>query len=310
MHMIPINKTRQLNEVINRSVWGNTYDYCDTSMTVGFKTNTYRYTEQNKLQFALDFLKASIFHRHDSEQLNTNEIYLDDAGICTLSQMGKRAYATEQSIKLPPVDSIKLGMSLEKALLNRRSQRNFKLGTLSFKEMAQTIQVASGISGVANSTLGNGAEVDLQFRVSASAGALYPIDLYVATQNIEQFSTGIYFYDPLSNELILRKDAGRAERLFKEAHINSTDANSYAQANLILLMIANPWRSMRKYGPRGLRFLLQECGSMSQNIHLAAVAQGLSSVDAGGFYDEEIHETLEIDGFYQTYLHAIVVGKT
>lgn len=303
-------KTSQLNEVINRSVWGNTYDYCDTSMTVGFKTNTYRFTEQNNPLFAMDFLKASIFHRYDTEQLNTNEIYLDDAGVCTLSQMGKRAHATEQAISLPPVQSMQLGMSLEEALLNRRSNRNFQEAILSFKEMAQTIHVASGITGSACSILGNGAEVELQFRSLASAGALYPIDLYVATQNIEQVTNGLYFYDPLSNTLIPKKNADTAKALFHDAHVNSADANSYAKANLILIMIANPWRSMRKYGPRGLRFILQECGAMSQNIHLATVAQGLGSVDAGGFYDEEIHEALELDGFYQTFLHAVVVGKT
>lgn len=297
-----------LNELINRAVWGNTYDYCDTSMTVGFKTNTYRFTEQQKSQPAVDFLKASIFHRYDTEQLNTNEIYLDDAGVCTLSLMGKRAHVAEQAIQLPPIDSMQLSMSLEEALLNRRSNRQFKEGTLSFKQMAQTIQVASGITGSADSILGNNVQVELQFRSAASAGALYPIDLYVAVQNTDQVTNGLYFYDPLSNALIPRKDASTAERLFREAHVNSADANSYTQANLILIMIANPWRSMRKYGPRGLRFILQECGAMSQNIHLATVAQGLGSVDAGGFYDEEIHEALDLDGEYQAFLHAVVVG--
>ncbi|KTD60970.1 SagB/ThcOx family dehydrogenase [Legionella shakespearei] len=307
--MKPTNKTVQLKEIINRSVWGNTYDYRDTSMTVGFKTNTYRFTEQKNPQYAFDFLKSSIFHRHDAEQLNTNEIYLDDAGICTLSQIGKRTHATELAIQLPPVESMQLGMSLDQVILNRRSSRNFRAELLSFKEMAQIIQVAAGITGTGDSTLNNGVEVELHFRAAASAGALYPIDLYVATQNIEHINNGVYGYDPLANTLIPEQDADIAARLFRDAHVNSADANSYVKANLLLIMIANPWRSMRKYGPRGLRFILQECGSMSQNIHLAAVAQGLASVDAGGFYDEELHEILKIDGLYQTFLHAVVVGK-
>lgn len=302
-------KTLQVNEVINRAVWGNTYDYCDTAMTVGFKTNTYRFSEQEKLQYTADFLKTSMLHRYDTEQLNTNEIYLDDAGVCTLSLMGKRDHDRQQAILLPPVTAMQLDMSLDKALLSRRSQRTFQEAHLSFKNMAQTLQAAAGITGKANVVLGNGAEVELSLRAAPSAGALYPIDLYVATQQVEHVKDGVYFYDPGTNTLIAKQDSDKAQQVFRQLHANSADAHSYAKANLIILLIANPWRSMRKYGPRGLRFLMQECGAMSQNIHLATVAQGLNSVDSGGFYDEEIHALLELDGVYQSFLHAVVVGS-
>ena len=68
------------------------------------------------------------------------------------------------------------------------------------------------------------------------------------------------------------------------------------------------WRSRAKYGPRGYRYCLQEAGSACQNLCLAAVAFGLAHVVLGGFYDDEVHERLEIDGVDHAVITIIAVG--
>jgi SagB-type dehydrogenase family enzyme len=80
------------------------------------------------------------------------------------------------------------------------------------------------------------------------------------------------------------------------------------EAAAICFLVARPWRSMRKYGDRGMRFVFLEAGAMAQNIALVAVALGLGSVDCGSFYDDEVHETLDIDGVYETLIHAVFLG--
>jgi SagB-type dehydrogenase family enzyme len=65
---------------------------------------------------------------------------------------------------------------------------------------------------------------------------------------------------------------------------------------------------MRKYGPRGLRYLLIEAGAITQNIHLATQALGFASVDCASVVDAEVHEVLDIDGLYEALIHTIVIG--
>ena len=80
------------------------------------------------------------------------------------------------------------------------------------------------------------------------------------------------------------------------------------RAATVALLVARPWRSMRKYGPRGLRYALLEAGAIAQNIHLATQALGFASVDCASVVDDEVHETLGLDGLYQTLVHAIILG--
>ena len=70
-----------------------------------------------------------------------------------------------------------------------------------------------------------------------------------------------------------------------------------------------PWRSMRKYGARGMRFLFLEAGAIAQNLNLACAGLGLGSLDCASLYDDEVHEALGADGLYEALLHAVIVGQ-
>jgi SagB-type dehydrogenase family enzyme len=77
----------------------------------------------------------------------------------------------------------------------------------------------------------------------------------------------------------------------------------------LLLLVGRPWRSMRKYGARGMRHVFLEAGAMAEHVHLAATALGLGSVDCSSVYDDEAHEALGMDGLYEALLHVVVVGS-
>ena len=80
-------------------------------------------------------------------------------------------------------------------------------------------------------------------------------------------------------------------------------------ASTIFFITAKFWRSRAKYGPRGYRYCLQEAGSACQNLCLAAVALGLGQVVLGGFYDDEVHQCLEIDGVDHGVITTVAVGN-
>jgi hypothetical protein len=86
-------------------------------------------------------------------------------------------------IKLPePLDSGEI--SVEEALLERRSIRNYKDEALTLAEISQLLWAAQGITDPGG------------YRTAPSAGALYPLEVYVVTGNVEGLQAGIYKYRP------------------------------------------------------------------------------------------------------------------
>jgi SagB-type dehydrogenase family enzyme len=81
-----------------------------------------------------------------------------------------------------------------------------------------------------------------------------------------------------------------------------------SQASLVVIMVAVFARTCRKYGERGYRFVLLDCGHVAQNLHLVATAIGLGSVGIGGFLDDELNDVLDLDGVGEAVVHTIAVG--
>ncbi|EFS70670.1 hypothetical protein HMPREF9617_02377, partial [Cutibacterium acnes HL056PA1] len=79
-------------------------------------------------------------------------------------------------------------------------------------------------------------------------------------------------------------------------------------AGVHLVFVISPWRAMRKYGARGLRFALQEVGAIAQQINLVCTGLGLASVESSSFYEDELNQALNLDGIFQTATHTMTVG--
>ena len=84
--------------------------------------------------------------------------------------------------------------SLEKAIKDRRTVRSFTPDHLTLEQLSQLTWAAQGI------TADRG-----YLRAAASAGALYPIDLYaVVGENIvEGIGAGVYHYEPKGHSITL-----------------------------------------------------------------------------------------------------------
>ena len=68
------------------------------------------------------------------------------------------------------------------------------------------------------------------------------------------------------------------------------------------------WRTRFKYGLRGYRFALLECGHLAQNLLLAATALDLAAVPLGGFYDRRVDQLLGLDGVNESALYMVAAG--
>jgi SagB-type dehydrogenase family enzyme len=194
-----------------------------------------------------------------------------------------------------PSPSQKGSISLEEAIAQRRSTRDFTPEPISQSQLAQILWVTQGITDTA-----------LRLRAVPSAGATYPLEIFVVCgrDGIEQIREGIYHYDIAHHSLTLhhegdiRLDLARAA-LYQE-FIN--------EAPVDIVICALYQRTTLGYGSRGERYVHMEVGHAGQNIYLQATALGLATVVIGAFYDERVREVLRLDKQYKP-LYIMPVGK-
>jgi len=177
-------------------------------------------------------------------------------------------------------------MSLEAAIAARRSLREFTGEPLTRGQIGQLCWAAQGVT-----------EPREGLRSAPSAGALYPIELYVVTPS------GVLHYDPAAHTLRTHL-RGDLRRPLERAALNQRWVGS---ASACFVVAAEVSRTARKYGQRALRYCLLEAGHVAQNLHLQAVALGLGSVAVGAFEDEKVAALLQLPRGRQV-LYLVPVG--
>lgn len=274
--------------------------------STGLRLAAMQYSEREKLDnIAETYLVNSWLNRNDPESELSISSYLTDDGMKMVSLTGKEDLSAYTCIDLG--NSAPLDIALGDAIVRRRSIRDFTGDPLELNQLATLLRAAAGVSASAEIKLASGDEIEFNLRTVPSGGGLQPVDLYIVPLNIKALSPGIYRYQPVEDKLVVMGDGAQMMLLLK-SFAGAINMVSSSNASLLVLYVAKPWRSMRKYGHRGLRFVFQEVGGMSQNLHLAVTALGLGSVDCASFFERDAHRALEIDGIYQTLLHSILVG--
>jgi len=81
-----------------------------------------------------------------------------------------------------------------------------------------------------------------------------------------------------------------------------------SEGAIVIVFAAVFERTTRRYGERGERYIHNEVGHASQNIHLQAAALNLGTVVIGAFRDEEVERILNLGEQYRV-LYMMPVGK-
>ena len=192
-----------------------------------------------------------------------------------------------------PAPRLKGEMSLEEAILKRRSRRDFGDSPLTLGEVSQILWAGQGITDAAG------------LRAAPSAGALYPLDLYlvVGKQGVEGLEEGAYHYLPQSHSLEPALQGDVRQTLARL----SVEQMFIAEAPLSLLITGEYERTTGKYGERGVRYVHMEAGHVAQNVYLQAEALGLGTVTTGAFQDEKISQALNLPPSYRP-LYVMLIG--
>jgi SagB-type dehydrogenase family enzyme len=209
---------------------------------------------------------------------------------CGPSGMQTGAERPAGEISLPaPRDT---GTTLEEALRRRRSVRQYGDRPLLLDEVGQLLWACQGVTDRRG------------FRTAPSAGALYPLEVYVAVGQVQGLSPGVYRYLPENHSLSCLR-LGDVRQELSEVALRQPWV---AEGAAVFVIAADYSRTTARYGQRGVRYVHIEVGHAAQNLLLQVVALGLAAVPVGAFNDDAVREVLGLPR-EQEVLYLIPVGE-
>jgi len=175
-------------------------------------------------------------------------------------------------------------ISVEAAILRRRSRRSFQGAKLTQQQLSQVLWSAVK---------------------APSAGATYPLAVYVVVgaESVEGIAAGVYHYRSAEGALTLLKEGDHRKALA----VASLRQMFIADAPVSVVITAEYERTTRVYGDRGVRYVMMEAGHVSQNIYLQCEALGLATVAIAAFRDDEVATVVNVPGM-QRPLYVMPVG--
>jgi len=187
-------------------------------------------------------------------------------------------------VTLPKPD-LKGSIPLEQTIAARRSQRDYSLKSLTWDQVGQLAWAAQG------------QDAHSRYRTVPSAGATYPLELFVVT------GQGLFHYLPGKHAVAKLADKDLRARLAAAAW----GQEFIAAAAVTLVFAAEFARTTGRYGERGIRYVYMEAGHAAQNVHLQAESLGLGCVAVGAFDDESVSKVLELPSHLEP-LYMVPVG--
>jgi len=191
-------------------------------------------------------------------------------GVIQAQQPSPAAAKAPEQITLPAPIQGAPG-SLEYALANRRSVREFSPKPLTQQQIGQLFWAAQGITH------------DQTKRTAPSAGAIYALEIYVVTKD------GLFHYIPKGHAMVRLSDQDLHQVLFK-----ASNQKDMQEAPAVFVITGVVDRMMKRYPAKAEMFVNLEVGHAAENVLLEATALGLAAVPAGGFVPADVQQGLSL----------------
>ncbi len=225
------------------------------------------------------------------EKTKLDQAYPDDTNEppITHTHVFHKSYPRLPSIELPRVEPLS---EFEALLQMRESCRNFSPESL---RLADLSYILSSCRIVDNSR-------DPERRTYPSAGARFPIEIYLVSFNIAGLTSGAYHYNMQNQslELLWDKDLHEYEKEIVSPYLSNTA--------LALIFTSVISRAEVKYGAKAYPYSLIEAGHMAQNVQLACTKRNLGSCPIGGFINNRVSQILDVTED-EIPIYVIGIGK-
>ena len=190
---------------------------------------------------------------------------------------GEKGGLSVTEIKLPKV-AVNSNNSIEKVLSSRRSVRSYKNDPLILNQVSQLLWSTQSITSPRG------------LRIAPSAGALYPLEIYLIAGNVKDLPAGVYKYD-YTNHKIKKVVDGDKRAEMCDACLGQSSVKEGA-INILICGIYQ--RTTGKYGDRGKQYVHVEVGCVAQNVYLQVESLGLGTVYIGALNDKQIQQIAKL----------------
>lgn len=187
--------------------------------------------------------------------------------------------------------------SIKNLFINHHSERNFLNNEIDIKDLFTVLFFSAGITKPST-------DLNESRRPYPSAGARYPLEVYILALKVKDLSAGLYHYNVKQNllEILLEKDLHEQY----ESILGHDENLANASFAIIITGVLN--RTRIKYGDRGYRYILLEAGHLAQNIMLLSSFMHIKTCPIGGFIDDKVNTLLDISKQKEQALYLIVGG--
>lgn len=223
--------------------------------------------------------------------MNKKLTFMIEFIVCVFMSANLCIGGTRMVIQLPEV-KFKGEISVEEAIKNRRSIREFKDEFLGLDDVSKLLWAAQEITGGYK-------------RSAPSAGATYPLEVYLVVRKVKGLDTGLYHYMPRHHRLERMKTDSLQTALSKAA----LGQHCIKDASVNLIFTAVFERTTRKYHNRGYRYVYMEAGHAAQNVYLECESLRLGTVVIGAFIDEDVKKVLSLPKD-EVPLYIMPIGET
>ena len=139
----------------------------------------------------------------------------------------------------------------------------------------------------------------------ASAGGLYPIDIYIYVKKdrVENLDEGLYYYNPIEDSLII---VNNEQKITKQAH-RYGNRSIFESSAFSMFLIYNANVSMPKYGSMGYAYACLEAGAMVGTLTQVAETKDVGICSIGDLDFESIREIFYLND-NQMFVHLVEIG--
>lgn len=173
-------------------------------------------------------------------------------------------------------------------------------GEMDVGVLAELLFFSAGITRVKR----YGGEV-MYFRAMPTTGALYHVELYVVSSDIEGLEAGVYHFDPGEFKLSLLRKGDYRGYLYEAAGWEK----SILEAPLSIVLTSFWWRNAWKYGARTYRHCFWDSGVLAANMLAVAHSEDLAARVVMGFVDRDVGLLLGLDERLELPLAIIPIGS-
>ena len=143
------------------------------------------------------------------------------------------------------------------------------------------------------------------YRSAASAGALYPVEIYLVTRDIKGLENGLYYFSIMDHSLSRLREGD-----FSDYTGNIAVPRTKEKPVMSIMLSSIFFRSSWKYRDRAYRYHLLDTGHVLENLSLALKFLKIPFETACDFEDDSLNQLVGIDGFSEASLTLInIPGK-